>query len=83
MTYSEKIVKKCLVDNYTILLSKKGYNIDDLIMNTQMIFHDQIVSISFYRITTKTVVNLYISKQSLDETISEIRDEKIKKLFYE
>jgi len=81
--YKEEIVKKCLVDNYTILLSKKGYNIDDLIMNTQMIFHDQIVSISFYRITTKTIVTLYISKQSLDETISEIRDEKIKKLFYE
>jgi hypothetical protein len=81
--YKEEIVKKCLVDNYTSLLEEKGYNINDLIMNTQIVFHEEILSISFYRITTKTIVTLYISKQSLDETISEIRDEKIKKLLYE
>jgi len=81
--YKEEIVKKCLVDNYTSLLEEKGYNINDLIMNTQIVFHEEILSISFYRITTKTIVNLYISKQSLDETISEIRDEKIKKLLDE
>ena len=48
-----------------------------------MVFHEEILSISFYRITTKTIVTLFISKQSLDGTISEIRDEKINKLFYE
>jgi hypothetical protein len=81
--YKEEIVKKCLSDNYSYLLKEKGYNIDDLIMNTQMVFHEEILSISFYRITTKTITTLYISKQSLDETISEIRDEKINKLFDE
>jgi hypothetical protein len=52
-------------------------------MNTQTVFHEEILSISFYRITTKTITTLYISKQSLDEKISEIRDEKINKLFDE
>ena len=81
--YKEEIVKRCLIDNYSYLLKEKGYNIDDLIMNTQMVFREEILSISFYRITTKTIIILYISKQSLDETISGIRDEKIKKLLYE
>jgi hypothetical protein len=81
MTYKEEIVKKCLVDNHKPLLEYKGFDIDDLIMNTQMVFHEEILNISFYRITTKTIVTLYISKQSLDETISKIRDEKINKLF--
>jgi hypothetical protein len=81
--YKEEIVKKCLVDNHKPLLEYKGFDIDDLIMNTQTVFHGEILSISFYKITTKTIVNLFISKQSLDETISKIRDEKINKLFYE
>ena len=81
--YKEEIVKKCLSDNYVDLLEKRGCDIDDLIMNTQTVFHEEILNISFYKITTKTIVNLFISKQSLDETISKIRDEKINKLFYE
>ena len=81
--YKEEIVKKCLVDKHKSLLEYKGFDIDDLIMNTQTVFHKEILNISFYKITTKTIVNLFISKQSLDETISKIRDEKINKLFYE
>ena len=81
--YKEEIVKKCLVDNYVDLLENRGYDIDDIEMLHQVDFHDQILSISFYNKKSNTVLNMYISKQSLDETISKIRDEKITKLFYE
>ena len=81
--YKEEIVKKCLIDNYVDLLEKRGCDIDDIEMLHQVDFHDQILSISFYNKKSNTVLNMYISKQSLDETISKIRDEKIIKLFYE
>jgi hypothetical protein len=81
--YKEEIVKKCLLDNYVDLLEKRECNIDDIEILHQVDFHDQILSISFYNKKSNTVLNMYISKQSLDETISEIRDEKIKKLLDE
>ena len=81
--YKEEIVKKCLVDNYDYLLEDKNIDVDDIEIIHQVDFHDQILSISFYNKKSNTILNMYISKQSLDETISKIRDEKITKLFYE
>jgi hypothetical protein len=38
------------------------------------------ISFSFYREITKTIFNLYIAKQSLDKTISKLREIKINNL---
>jgi hypothetical protein len=81
--YKEEIVKSCLSIYYPELLIDKGVDINDIQLISQNIFHDEMISFSFYREITKTVLNLYIAKQSLDKTISELRDQKIKKLFDE
>jgi hypothetical protein len=83
MTYKEEIVKSCLSIYYTDLLIEKGVDINDIQLISQNIFHDEMISFSFYKEKTKTIFNLYIAKQSLDKTISELRDRKIKKLFDE
>lgn len=83
MTYKEEIVKSCLSIYYNDLLIEKGVDVNDIELIDQNIFHDQMISFSFYKEKTKTILNLYIAKQSLDKTISELRDRKINKLFDE
>ena len=83
MTYKEEIVKSCLSIYYNDLLIEKGLDVNDIQLISQNIFHDEMISFSFYKEKTKTVLNLYIAKQSLDKTISELRDRKINKLFDE
>ena len=79
MTYKEEIVKSCLSIYYNDLLIEKGLDVNDIQLISQNIFHDEMISFSFYKEKTRTVLNLYIAKQSLDKTISELRDRKIKK----
>jgi len=81
--YKEEIVKSCLSIYYPELLIEKGVDINDIQLISQNIFHEEIISFSFYKEMTKIIFNIYIAKQSLDKTISELRERKIKKLFDE
>ena len=80
MKYKEEIVKSCLSIYYPELLIKKSVDINDIQLINQNIFHDEIISFSFYNKKTKTILNLYIAKQSLDKTISQLREIKINNL---
>ena len=80
MEYKEEIVKSCLSIYYPELLIEKGVDINDIQLISQNIFHDEMISFSFYKEKTKTILNLYIAKQSLDKTISKLREIKINNL---
>jgi hypothetical protein len=80
MEYKEEIVKSCLSIYYQELLIEKGIDLNDIELISQNIFHDEMISFSFYREITKTIFNLYIAKQSLDKTISKLREIKINNL---
>ena len=75
MSYSEEIVKSCLSTHYNDILIEDGINLADIELMSQIIFEDGMISFCFYKESTKKIFNIYISKQSIDETISELRNE--------
>ncbi len=80
MEYKQEIVKSCLSIYYQELLIERDIDLNDIELISQNMFHDQMISFSFYREITKSIFNLYIAKQSLDKTISELREIKINNL---